>query len=71
MGKPIDIWHDLTMAVVELIRDLQAEGETRSAAEIADAALSAFAHEPNIESHRQRLEEFVRDISNHDSGEHP
>jgi hypothetical protein len=51
---------------VELIRDLQAEGERRSPAAIADAALSAFADEPDIESHRRRLEEFVRDISNHD-----
>jgi|KBSMisStaDraftv2_1062788.scaffolds.fasta_scaffold4192266_2 hypothetical protein len=66
MGKPIDLWHELTRTVVELIRDLQAEGERRSPAAIADAALSAFADEPDIESHRRRLEEFVRDISNHD-----
>jgi len=39
MGKPVDLWLELTRTVVELIRDLQAEGERRSPAEIADAAL--------------------------------
>ena len=66
MAKPIDLWHDLTITVVELLRDLKAEGQTQTPAEIAAAALSAFADQPDIEALRHRLEEFVRDISNHD-----
>ena len=63
MAKPTDVWRELTRTVVELMRDLRAERETRAPEEIADAALSAFRDVPGIETHRGRLEQFVRDIS--------
>lgn len=66
MENPGDLWRELTRTVVELMRDLEAEGEMRSPAQIADAALSAFSDVPNIEAHRSRLEAFVRDISHRD-----
>jgi len=63
VAKPTDVWRDLTSTVVELMRDLKAEREMRSAEEVADAALSAFADVPGIESYRERLVQFARDIS--------
>lgn len=63
MAKPTDVWRELTRTVVELLRDLKAEGEPRSSAAIVDAALSAFSDVPGIETYRDRLEQFVRDIS--------
>lgn len=63
MAKTIDVWLELTKAVVELLRDLKSEGEKRSPAEVADAAISAFSDVADIEDYRPRLEQFVRDIS--------
>lgn len=63
MVKPTDVWRELTKTVVELMHDLNAEGETRSPEEIADAALSAFSDVADIETYRRRLEQLVRDMS--------
>lgn len=63
VAKATDVWLELTKTVVELLRDLKAEGEKRSPAEVADAAISAFSDVADIEDYRSRLEQFVRDIS--------
>ena len=62
VAKATDVWLELTKTVVELLRDLKSEGEKRSPAEVADAAISAFSDVADIESYRPRLEQFVRDI---------
>ena len=62
MGEPSDLWRDLTRTVFELIRDLKAENDQSTPAEIADAALSAFPDVPDIEQYRARLESLVRDL---------
>ncbi len=48
--------------IVNVLRDLEVEDDSRTPAEVADAALSAFSDVRDIESHRARLEPFVRDV---------
>lgn len=55
----VDVWRELTKIAMRIY---SADPKNSDAKKIASAAIEALGNIPNVTAHRQRLEEFIRDV---------